>query len=262
MKCPYCLSQIEDGVHVCKFCTRDLYLFEPMLKKIADLEKKLADVPNRQALEMKISELEEYIEENQRIADEKTEGWFAGVLQIIQYLLLPLAILLIAHGLITVIYDLNLVFLRVVSMIVPLPFAFILFSKCKRSVLPWFGGAVLLATLSVVGMSAITTLVDNTPIMPQTPIEWKEFIEYSASVSFSFLTGMLLGGMSYVRRNRIKTSKVNPWVAAVIAGLGDGKLSPDTLQRLMHKVNDFGGTAVALGTTLISIYTGLKGVIG
>ena len=42
----------------------------------------------------------------------------------------------------------------------------------------------------------------------------------------------------------------------------DGKLSPQTMHELMKKVNDYGSTIVALGTTAVSIYTGLKAVIG
>jgi hypothetical protein len=30
----------------------------------------------------------------------------------------------------------------------------------------------------------------------------------------------------------------------------------------MAKLEEFGGTAVALGTTVLSIYTGLKGILG
>jgi biopolymer transport protein ExbD len=54
----------------------------------------------------------------------------------------------------------------------------------------------------------------------------------------------------------------NAWVQMIVNVLADGKLSPEALQKIMHKVNEFGGTAVALGTTAISIYTGLKGVLG
>ena len=66
--------------------------------------------------------------------------------------------------------------------------------------------------------------------------------------------------MKRMRKKRAQTTNV--WVQAIVGGLGDGRLSPDTLQKVMQKVNEFGGTAVALGTTAISIYTGLKGVLG
>jgi hypothetical protein len=113
----------------------------------------------------------------------------------------------------------------------------------------------------VLGMSTITAVIDDVSVFPSSPIEWREFIEYSASISFSFLTGMLLGGMAYLRRHRSERERVSPWLAAIISGLGDGKLSPEALRKIMQNINQFGSTAVALGTTAVSIYTGLKSIL-
>jgi hypothetical protein len=122
-------------------------------------------------------------------------------------------------------------------------------------------GTVVLAAAAVLGMSSITAVIDDVPVLPRSTIEWREFIEYSASISFSFLTGMLLGGMAYLRRHRSQRERVSPWLAAIISGLGDGKLSPEALRKIMQNVNQFGSTAVALGTTVVSIYTGLKSIL-
>lgn len=263
MKCPYCLSEVEESAHVCKVCTRDLYLFQPMMKKISDLEQKLDSLKVQEVLEKRIVELEGYVHDLQNQKEEEVESLFTRILLVFQTLVLPLFILLISHALITIVYDFELIYLRIISILVPLPFAYYLFQKKKRLILPWIAGTILLACSAVIGMSAITAYVDHTPIMPKNPIEWKEFLEYSASISFSFFTGMLLGTLSFIRRMRTHRQQANnAWVQAVVSGLADGKLSPDALQKIMHKVNEFGGTAVALGTTAISIYTGLKGVLG
>ncbi len=34
MRCPYCASQIDDAALACPHCTRDLYLFRPLLARI------------------------------------------------------------------------------------------------------------------------------------------------------------------------------------------------------------------------------------
>lgn len=263
MKCPYCLSEVEESAHVCKVCTRDLYLFQPMMKKISDLEQKLDSLKVQEVLEQRIIELEGYVQDLQTQKEVEVESLFARIISIFQTLVLPLCILLISHALITIVYDFELIYLRIISIVIPLPFAYYLFQKKKRLILPWVGGTILLACSAVVGMSAITAYVDHTPIMPKNPIEWKEFLEYSASISFSFFTGMLLGTLSFMRRMRTyRKQATNAWVQVIVNGLADGKLSPEALQKIMHKVNEFGGTAVALGTTAISIYTGLKGVLG
>jgi hypothetical protein len=234
-----------------------------MMKKISDLEQKLDSLKVQEVLEQRIVELEGYVHDLQNQKEVEVESLFTRIFLIFQTLVLPLCILLISHALITIVYDFELIYLRIISIVVPLPFAYYLFQKKKRLILPWVGGTIVLACSAVVGMSAITAYVDHTPIMPKNPIEWKEFLEYSASISFSFFTGMLLGTLSFMRRMRTyRKQATNAWVQVIVNGLADGKLSPEALQKIMHKVNEFGGTAVALGTTAISIYTGLKGVLG
>ena len=42
MRCPYCISEIDDLALACPHCARDLYLFKPLLEKITQLEKAVA----------------------------------------------------------------------------------------------------------------------------------------------------------------------------------------------------------------------------
>ena len=250
MKCPYCLSDIDAEAYVCKTCTRDLYLFKPMLQKVSDLEEKLNNVSDRVTLESRISELEEELLYKKEL---EAEGIFGILSKISKFIILPLLILLFAHAAIVIIYDLKLIYLRLASIIIPMPFAFFLFQKKKNPVFPWFLGSLLLAFVTVIGMSAITALVDKTLVMPRSIIEWKEFIEYSLSITFSFLTGMLLGTISFFKRSKHKID-INPMLKALINLLVDKKLSPESLQDLLQKSIKY----ISLGTTLLSLYTGLK----
>ena len=185
MKCPYCLSDIDSEAYVCKVCTKDLYLFKPLIQKVSDLEEKLSNVSDREILESRISEMEEELLYKKEL---EAEGIIGIFFKISKFLLLPLLILLVAHAVIVVVYDLKLIYLRLASIVIPMLFAFFLFQKKKNPVLPWFLGSLLLAFITVIGMSAITSLVDRISVMPQSMIEWKEFIEYSLSITFSFLT--------------------------------------------------------------------------
>ena len=38
MRCPYCVSDIADEALACPNCTRDLYLFKPLLERIKNGE--------------------------------------------------------------------------------------------------------------------------------------------------------------------------------------------------------------------------------
>jgi hypothetical protein len=106
-------------------------------------------------------------------------------------------------------------------------------------------------------------MVDHSPVFPQSLFEWKEVIEYATSIAFSFLTGMLLGGVAYASKQRHRRkARITPFMKAVADGLGDGKVSPGNVFIIMKTLQEYGGTVVALGTTALSIYTGLKGIVG
>lgn len=262
MNCPYCLSEVAEEASVCKICTRDLYLFKPMMAKVAELEKRLEEIPNQDAYEHRIAELQLLLDEQVQQQVEP-RGLALSMLDIVIYIGIPLALLLAAHGLISIVYDTKPLYLRLISMILPLPFGYFLFKSTTRKLFPWFMGVVFLAIASVIGMSWMTSLVDGSPIWPQNTFEWREVLEYSASIAFSFLTGMLLGGVAYASKQRhLRKAAINPFLKAVVAGLGEGRISPTSLHGLMKKLQEYGGTIVALGTTAVSIYTGLKGIVG
>lgn len=263
MKCPYCLSEVDEEAVACKFCTKDLYLFKPLMKKVDELERQIEEIPNRDAYERRIAELEEMLSERESeiVKDPNVIGLLLKNIGL--YLIVPLVLLLMAHALIIVVYDTKEIYLRIVSIIIPLPFGYFLFKTRKRAIFPWFMGVTFLAISSVIGMSGITSLVDKTPVFPQNAFEWREVIQYSASIAFSFLTGMLLGGMAYfAQQSKRRTIPINPLLKAIAAGLTDGKMSPANIEKVMKRLQGFFGTAVALATTAISIYTGFKGIIG
>ncbi len=261
MNCPYCLSEVSVDAYVCKTCSRDLYLFKPMMTKIAGLEERLALVPSNEAYELRIAELEYLLnEQNQHLTNRSLFSW---IKDIALYLLVPLLLLLLAHWLIAVVYDTKMIYLRIISMILPLPFAYFLFKSHAHKIFPWFVGVVFLAMTSVIGMSWITSLVDHSPVFPQNLFEWKEVLEYSASIAFSFLTGMLLGGVAYAnKQRRSQVGFLNALLRATSSHSARGTSSIQGIFGLMKTLQEHGGTVVALGTTAVSIYTGLKGIIG
>jgi len=259
MNCPYCLSEVSEEAYVCKTCSRDLYLLKPMMAKVADLQAQLAEKPSNEVYEARIEELESLLEDlHQKHATRTFLNW---VTDIVFYLIVPLLLLLLAHWLITVVYDTKMLYLRIVSIALPLPFAYFLFKSHSHKLLPWFVGVVFLALASVIGMSWITSLVDHSPVWPQNLFEWKEVIQYATSIAFSFLTGMLLGRIAYNAKQKRKKVKLLK-SSLLSAPLNDATASLEGIHGVMKTLQEYGGTIVALGTTAVSIYTGLKGIIG
>ena len=260
MNCPYCLSEVSEEAHVCKTCSRDLYLFKPMMTKIASLEGQLASAPSQEVNELRIAELEYLLDEqNRKLANRSLSTW---IKDIALYLIVPLLLLLLAHWLIAIVYDTKMIYLRIISMILPLPFAYFLFKGHAHRLFPWFVGVVFLAIASVIGMSWITSLVDHSPVWPQNLFEWREVLEYSASIAFSFLTGMLLGGVAYGSKQRRRQAGIINALIKIASTQSAGGVSMQSMHGLMKTLHEYGGTVVALGTTAVSIYTGLKGMIG
>jgi len=220
---------------VCKTCTRDLYLFKPMMARIAELEAQVRDLSSGQTLGEQADEL---VERGTEAVNRATANLVDSAGDIARFILAPLILLLLAHALITVVYDLNVVYLRLISMLLPLPFGFWLFRDETRTLLPWFVGTAFLAVASVIGMSAIVGAVDQTSIFPKNAFEWREVLEYSASIAFSFLTGMLISRVT------------------------GGKVDSSHLHALSANFKTIGGSIAAILTTLVSIFTGLKGVYG
>lgn len=259
MECVYCLSPVDEKANVCKVCTRDLYLFRPLLNKVNELEAKLAEHQDPVELQARVEELEGLLAAERARMDKKEATPWRLMADVGQFIFIPLALLLLAHALIVVVYDIHMLYLRIASVVLPLPFAFYLFKTKKRSMLGWFLATALLAISSVFGMSTITAWVDHTPVVPQSMIEWREFVEYAASITLSFLTGMLLGGVVHHRANRVMKKKDGPFLSAIVARFSKGDMSRGDMREKIQKLEEIGGSLIAAGTTAMSIYTGLKG---
>lgn len=269
------IARIGFGPHtgaalVCPVCTRDLYLFKPLLHRIEELEKQVQANPGQrtEALETRLTALESELAQwrggmfpgvqfESQSARAEPGSLVAGALSGCAVLI---ALLLIAHTLIIIVHDLKPLFLRLASLLIPLPIGFALYLRH-----PGRGWALALlaavaACAAVLGMSAITGHVDNTPVLPRDPRELRELIEYAVSIAFSFLTGMLLGKL---RRQRLyggpAPNRVLILVAKLLATDEQGQLG---LQKVVTRAAQISAAAAPAVSGAVSIYTGIKAVIG
>lgn len=253
MKCPYCISEVSDLALACPHCARDLYLIKPLLEKIEFLEQQLRDLAGSAEAAASVSD-EAAAPAPQPVPYGTRADW------VLRWLA-PLLLLLAAHATITVIFDLNTIYLRLVSLLIPLPFAFLLMRR-ERLFPFWMGAGFAMAVLAVLGMSGVISLVDQIPVLPQDAREWREFAEYAASIGFSYTTGLVLGRMLRQRREAVAPQAARGLTVKVVNLLSTGKVRAGQLQATVKKVQEIRGTLTALSTAALSAYTGLQGFLG
>lgn len=261
MGCPYCASEIPETALVCSVCHRDLFLVKQLSERIAELEAALAKRPEPVAAvdSTTVTGVGDAPAEGEALALAEQNlaakgSWWQGLL----YWLTPLLLLLVAHWLIVFVYDTKVLYLRVLALLVPLPFGF-LFARALRWRFSWnLVPAFLMAGIAVFGMSAITGWLDSVPILPENMVDVREFIEFAASIGFSFVTG--LWAQAWLQRRdeqrALKLLELRRRLGPLAAV--NSQQMADSLTRL----NDIGSAVIGVATSAVSIYTGLKGFLG
>jgi hypothetical protein len=253
MECPFCAESIKDEATACKHCARDLRVARPVILEIQQLVSELDRLHNR---------LDRV---NASLARARSPVRYA-VLRASIYVLAPMLLLVAAHILITIVLNVTPLYLRLASVVIPLPFGILLYAREKVGVGAFLVG-VLTASLAVIGMLAVTGINDNVPILPASWIEWREVMEYIASIALAYVTGNLLGLLIFdvLPKTMSHGGKPNP-VAYRLAGLLGQHVGEDQLRRRARKIQDLLRTAGPLvgiaASAGASIYAGLKGIFG
>ncbi len=261
MLCPFCAEEVKDEAIVCKHCTRDIAIPKPILQKNAELEKKVEELT--QEVDHLKHRLGRY-ESGAAVASSPAQPTsFRNLLiYFFAFIVLPIAALLLAHYLMVIRFDVKVLYLRFVSMLLPLPFGFMLFWKMRANIgTTAFIGAVV-GLVAVLGMLAVVGFVDNVPVIPQDRREWQEALEYALSIMLATVTGYMIARIvvRYLSTSP-RSSGIANSVAREIASFMGPAANDKKLSERIAAIEQFLNSLITVATTLGSIFAGLKGVL-
>ncbi|MGZ5871058.1 MAG: hypothetical protein ACXWKP_02990 [Bradyrhizobium sp.] len=254
MECPFCAETVKDEATVCKHCSRDLRLVRPVILEVQQIVAELDDL--RRELDWVNAKLD-WIKHPVRTL----------VTYAIIYVLVPSIALVAAHIIVTIVLDVKPLYLRLASVIIPLPFGLAMYALHQVRFRGTIAVGFLTAALSILCMLTVTGFNDRVPIIPASWIEWREVIEYTMSIVLAFGTGNILGVLIFriVPGIMAQGGRPNPaaYRLAKVLGqhVGDEQLRrrARVIQDLMRTIGPLAGIVV---TASGSLYAGLKGIFG
>ncbi|HXJ84097.1 MAG TPA: hypothetical protein VMS64_36110 [Candidatus Methylomirabilis sp.] len=174
------------------------------------------------------------------------------------------ALLLLAHALIVFVFDLSTVVLRLVSIVIPLLVA--VWMTLRRQIRPWLevAMAVSIGLAAVSGMSYVTAAREHSTFLPDNAREWRETLEYVASIAFAYGTGVMLARAVQQARAGAsnRTGQVTRQLAeALAAAVGTVATKGPQIKKHVELIQGLINTVMLLATGFMAIVTGLRSVI-
>jgi hypothetical protein len=281
MQCPFCAEDIKDEAVVCKFCRRELFIPKPLLddqiKKLLEkneelqsdlqqLREKMASDASAQApcqneaASSKIQDgLNEKITSKLLITSKKAAEPFHVVLW--RYIVLPIFILVITHYVLTIIYDVNAIYMRLMSIAIPLPFGFNMYWKSRLPFRFSVIGGVVIGVVAVTFMLTTTSLIDGTSIWPSERFGWQETFEYMGSIALATIAG---NSLAINLQGKTSATDPNDSFSAISRGIASmiGLQREDqSFVKQLEKIEKALAAATAVATAAGAFYTGIKNVL-
>ena len=112
--------------------------------------------------------------------------------ELISYFLVPLIVLVVIHYILVNALDLNIAYLRLACLVVPLAAGFALFWSGGQGAGPAVILALALGLIADIAMTVSESLYSGDQLLPQTRFEWFNNLQFIGTITLSFIVGYLL----------------------------------------------------------------------
>jgi hypothetical protein len=245
-------------------CTRDLYLFKPLLAEAQTLSQRLDDALARiVALEAGAAATATLAAlADPALADKKPGRSRAPrkpVMSLGRAVLALVVTLVCAHTLIVVALDLPVIWLRLICVTVPIPFGYLMAKARRKPLYPLALAVAGVALVVPLAMAAVVAAIDHTSVLPSDPRELQEFMSFALSIGLSLGTGMILARTLGLGDSHAldEASRTYGRIANLIH-----RLSPELVQKNFESTQKALLAFIAVCTTAASMVSGLKDVVG
>jgi hypothetical protein len=173
------------------------------------------------------------------------------------------ALLLLAHLLVVFALDLPTLVLRLVSIAIPLPIA--VWMTLRRRIRPRLEVlmALSIGILAVAAMSVVVSVHEHDSFLPENGREWRETIEYVASITFAYATGVLISGTVQARSGAPnRAGQVTLKLARAVASVtGKAIKTGPEIKKHVDFIQAVINFFALLATGFMAVVTGLRAVL-
>jgi hypothetical protein len=107
----------------------------------------------------------------------------------LQYVVLPVFLMLVAHYVIVNALDVDTLYLRIASFVIPFPFGAVFFWQTRLNPIAAFAAGAALGVIAVAAMTVSAAIRYHQPIVPSGTLEWLENAEYVVAIALGFVAG-------------------------------------------------------------------------
>lgn len=257
MQCPFCYGEVHTKAVLCVHCRSPIAAAAELAARVAELESEIERLKRSGV----VAGGDQPLDESSSFTG-SPESPPSGILiheaslfRIWMGIFGAIALISALHLLLLFVYDQPPFVLRACTIAAPGVVSFVALNGSRFRTVTLALGSIAVAVTSVVAMSAMTALIDQTTMWPTSSFEWRELLEYSLAISLGYITGGLLVRAMYERHS---FGERLPLMLLLLQRDSAGRMR---VEQLAERLNHFFTSAAPVAAGVMGLYSGLRGLL-